>query len=144
MLKVNETPVRTSRSFNINNIKLDVNIPKKQEFNNVEVISSNTVLENDLKIKKLLYGNGNILEENISKNANHILKIVEDKKGETIEVIYTFDDNNLSLVNNIEVYAKNEINVIIKYVSNSEKECFHNGIIRVYRKRKFKSKYNNS
>ena len=30
MLKINETPVRTSRNFNINNIKLeDVEMPEK-------------------------------------------------------------------------------------------------------------------
>ena len=37
MLKLNETPVRTSKSFNINNIKLEnVEFPKKiDEFRNV-------------------------------------------------------------------------------------------------------------
>ena len=39
MLKLNETPVRTSRNFHINNIKLDdVNIPNKiTSFKNVSI-----------------------------------------------------------------------------------------------------------
>ena len=38
-IEVNETPVRTSRNFNINNIKLkDVKIPKRiGNFNNVSI-----------------------------------------------------------------------------------------------------------
>ena len=37
-IKVNETPVRTSRNFLINNIKLDVDIPKKiKEFENIKL-----------------------------------------------------------------------------------------------------------
>ncbi len=39
-LKLNETPIRTARNFNINNIKLkDVKLlDKKYEFNNIEII----------------------------------------------------------------------------------------------------------
>ena len=38
-LKLNETPLRTSRNFNINNIKLEnVKIPKNvKEFNNLKI-----------------------------------------------------------------------------------------------------------
>ena len=43
-LKLNETPVRTTRSSNINNIKLgNVNIPEKiNKFNNLEILGKNT------------------------------------------------------------------------------------------------------
>lgn len=39
-LKLNETPIRTARNFNINNIKLkDVKLlDKKYEFNNIEIV----------------------------------------------------------------------------------------------------------
>ena len=41
MLKLNETPVRTARNFNINNIKLeDVIIPENiRSFENVDIIN---------------------------------------------------------------------------------------------------------
>ena len=132
MLKINETPVRTSKNFNINDIELDVNIPQKKEFSNVKIISNDAILENEVSINKLSYGNGKLLEENVEKNSNHKIKIVENKKCETIEIIYTFDDNNTNLVNSIEIYAKSEINVVIKYLSDTDKECFHNGIIKIY------------
>ena len=40
-MELNQTPVRTSKNFNINNIKLEnVKIPKKiEELNNVEIIN---------------------------------------------------------------------------------------------------------
>ena len=38
ILKINETPVRTSRNFNINDISLDINIP-----NNFEYFSNNYI-----------------------------------------------------------------------------------------------------
>ena len=132
-LKLNETPIRTSRNFNVNNIKLEgVKIPEKQEFKNVKIINKNSQLDENVLNKKLIYGNGKILEENIENDANHKLKIVGNKKKETIEINYNFDDENVNLINNIEIHAKSEMNVFIKYKSNTEKACFHNGIIRVF------------
>ena len=42
MLKLNETPVRTSRNFNINNIKLEnINIPENLEnFDGVQIYNA--------------------------------------------------------------------------------------------------------
>ena len=47
-MKLNETPVRTSRNFLINNIKLDdVKIPEViEEFNNVKIIGETTEFNN--------------------------------------------------------------------------------------------------
>ena len=47
-LKLNETPIRTSRNFLINNIKLtDVEIPETVEkFKNVEIIGGKNITEN--------------------------------------------------------------------------------------------------
>ena len=44
MLKLNETPVRTARNFNINNIKLeDVIIPENiRSFENVDIINESS------------------------------------------------------------------------------------------------------
>lgn len=135
MMKLNETPVRTSRNFGINNIKLeDIELPENlQDFENVEIISENASItkieKKDLR-KNLTYGNGKVLEENILENANNTLKIQTTEKQENIKIIYTFDDNNLNLVNQIEIEASRNINVIIEYKSNTNKKCFHNGIIR--------------
>ena len=59
MLKLNETPVRTSRNFNINNIKLEnINIPENLEnFDGVQIYNASE--KNKLKFitkkKKIRY-----------------------------------------------------------------------------------------
>ena len=133
-MQVNETPIRTSKSFNINNIEIsDIKMPQKKcEFKNIEILANSAFINTNIKNEKFAYGNGKILEENISNYANHILNVQENKSKETVQINYVFDDENLQLINNIEIYSKNELNVIIKYTSKTEKQCFHNGKIKVY------------
>ena len=136
-LKLNETPVRTSRNFGINNIEIDnIDFPKNlKEFENIEVLKSNSVtVDADVDNKKLAYGNGKILEENIFKNANHRLRITTGTKKEDIKITYLFDDNHLDLINHIEIIANGNLNLVIEYQSNTNQECFHNGIIRTIAK----------
>ena len=73
-LKLNNTPARTSRNFGINNIELkDIELPENlKEFKNVEIVNEGCSLEKSVSNKKLVYGNGKTLEENILK------KIYED------------------------------------------------------------------
>lgn len=131
-IKLNETPIRTVKSFNINNIEIqNIKIPKRNQFNNIEIIAENVMMDDNIKAKPLTYGNGKILEDSVLKNANHKLRIQQNEEKSRVEVIYKFDDDNLNLINNIEVYAKNEIDIIIKYISNTNKKCFHNGIIKI-------------
>jgi Fe-S cluster assembly scaffold protein SufB len=132
-IKVNETPVRTSRNFRINNIKLEnVVIPENlEEFKNVELIADDIVIEKSIEESKLTYGNGELLENNVLKYANNIIKLTTTKKQQNIKVIYTLDDKNLNLVNNIKIVANHDVNVTILYKTETNKECFHNGIIKI-------------
>ena len=76
-LKLNETPVKTSNNFLINNIEIDdLTLPKNlREFKNVNISSNNSVISQDTSEKSLTYGNGKELEKNIFNNANSRLKI---------------------------------------------------------------------
>ena len=132
-LKLNNTPVRTSRNFGINNIELkDIELPENlKEFKNVEIVNEGCSLEKSVSNKKLVYGNGEILEENILKNANSSLKIISNSKNSNIKIKYNFDDENLELIDNIEIIANNNVNIVIEYRSKAKEKCFHNGIIRV-------------
>ena len=132
-LKLNNTPVRTSRNFEINNIELkDIKLPENlKEFKNVEIVNEGCSLEKSVSNKKLVYGNGEILEENILKNANNSLKIISNSKNSNIKIKHNFDDENLELIDNIEIIANSNVNVVIEYSSNTKEKCFHNGIIRV-------------
>lgn len=132
MLKLNETPVRTSRNFLINNIKIeDVQIPVNLEnFNNFSVIGANYSSKINNK-KELKYGTGKILEKNIIEISNNNIS-VDLKDNENIQIIYDFDENNLNLVNQIEINAIGNSNILIEYKSHTDKKCFHNGMIKVF------------
>lgn len=142
-LKLNEAPVRTSRNFNINNIKIDnVNIPENiGNFENVKIIdkSSNIKVEQTKTLStKLVYGLGDVLEEQVKTNANQKIKLsINSKLNEEIQISFKFDKNNLSLVDNIEVVANEGANatIILKYESDKNVEAFHNGIIRMLAKK---------
>lgn len=133
-LKLNETPVRTSRNFLINNIKLEnVVIPEKLEmFKNV-VITGTKSFNKDINKQHLNYGLSEELEENVFYKANSQIAI-NVKENDNIKVTYDFDDDNLQLVNQIDIYATGNANIIIEYKSSTNKECFHNGVIKVFAK----------
>lgn len=140
-IKLNETPVRTSRNFQINNVKLDINeIPEKiGEFKNVNIkneASKISVLE-DVSNLNLTYGLNDILEKQINENANQKYKIIVDSKThKNIEIDFKFDRDNLQLVDNIEVIAEegSKATITIKYETDGNDNYYHNGAIRVIAK----------
>ena len=138
-LKINETPVRTSRNFNINNIKLkDINIPEKiEEFKNI--ITSYKTITSEVERINLEYGIGNILIKQLEENSNKKLKIVLDEKNnDEIKIEFKFDSKNRNLVDNIEIIAEenSKATIIIKYETEENIECYHNGLLRIKAKKK--------
>ena len=141
MLKLNETPVRTARNFNINNIKIEnVNVPENlKEFKKVSInIESSKdevkFIKNDIK---LTYGLGELLTNQVKDNSNYNLKIdINSKTDKMIFVEFKFDAENLNLVENILIEAKEgtKSSIIIKYISKENMEFYHNGIVKVLAK----------
>lgn len=130
-LRVNDTPVRTARNFLINNIEVELDIPKKiAEFKNAEIINDKSIIDNQTSNKPLIYGNGKILEKLNYETVNNKIRIQTNSKNENVKIIYNFDDNNLNLINQIEIIANNDANVTIVYKSNTSNKCLHNGIIK--------------
>ena len=130
-LKVNDTPVRTARNFKINNIEVELEIPEKiAEFKNVEIINEKSTIDSEVSNLPLTYGNGKILEELNYETANSKVRIQTSNKKEDIRIRYNFDDNNVNLINQIEIIATGDTNVIIEYKSQTTQKCLHNGIIR--------------
>ena len=132
-MKINETPVRTSRNFRINNLKLEnIQIPSNLDtFKNVEIITQKAEISNNVRKYKLEYGNGEILEENAQNEANSVLNIKTSRKGEKVTIIYTFTDEETILVNNIEINTYKDADITIVYKSKTDKPCFHNSVIRL-------------
>ena len=138
MMKLNETPVRTSRNFHINNIKLeDVELPKRiKEFNNVEIIGEGSRISVDKCEDNidLVYGMGKDLA-NISSNQN--LKInIDSKTNKELILNFNFDNDNDVLVDNLIITANEgtKSTIIINYLSDKKCAGFHNGIIKLLAK----------
>lgn len=122
-MELNNTPVRTSKNFNINNIKLDFEIPQNiNTFNNIELSCENSSMNEDLNF---VYGVGLGF-----KSSNHKAN-VNLKDGDNVKIIYTFDDNNLNLVNELLVQAGGNSTLTIVYNSKTMKHCFHNGGLKI-------------
>ena len=74
---VNETPIRTSRNFGINNIKLEnIVLPENlNKFENVKITSNHCEVSDIKPNVKLVYGMSNVFEENLEKNCNSAASI---------------------------------------------------------------------
>lgn len=131
-ITINDTPIRTSRNFKINNITIDApEIPEKiKEFENVEIKSLSTICDKNVDNIQLTYGIGEEQEKEINAKFNQVAKFEIDKE-DNIKIIYTFDDNNKYLINNLEFKVNKNANIIVEYRSNTDLECYHNGKIRV-------------
>lgn len=137
-LKINETPVRTSKSFNINNIKIDEKILSKKilEFNNIEIINdSKKVTIEEIKTPiELKFGLGEELTNEVKNSANQNYKIVVDTKTSKETLLkFELDNNNSSSIENIDITANKETisTIIIKYESPKDVQAYHNGIIKL-------------
>lgn len=134
-LKLNETPIRTSRNFNINNIKLEnIEIPENiSEFNNLKTTKNvQAAVSNNCN---LTYGLGEFLTNQVKNNANKSLKIIIDNNEKEDNIIeFNFDEANKTLIDNIEIVANENASatIIIKYKAKSDIQCYHNGIIKTY------------
>ncbi len=131
-ITINDTPIRTSRNFKINNITIDApEIPEKiKEFENVEIKSLSTICDKNVDNIQLTYGIGEEQEKEINAKSNQVAKFDIDKE-DNIKIIYTFDDNNKYLINNLEFKVNKNANIIVEYRSTTDLECYHNGKIRV-------------
>ena len=141
-LKLNETPMRTSRNFNINNIKLkDVKIPRKVEnFKNLEIIneSNKDIIEAIKSDVNLTYGLSESLLEEIKESCNSSYRInINSKTERKIQLNFNLDDKNLNLIDNIEIIANEDIKqtVILKYGTDGNINGYHNGVLNVKAKR---------
>lgn len=140
-IKLNETPVRTSRNFNINNIKLEnVKIPQEIEnFENVKITGQNSKIniEENKNDSTLTYGIGEILINQIKEKSNKDMQITIDSKiNKELKIEFALDEKNLNLLENIQIIANENTKstIIIKYTSTNNVEGYHNGIIKVFAK----------
>lgn len=145
---INETSIRTSRNFQINDIKVKgVKFPKIKEFNNVSIKcdSQKDEISKNVSKEKLTYGIGDRFQEEVFSEANFEAKInVNTKTNKSIELDFVFDKENDALVDNIDIESdegcRETINII--YKSSDDGIYYHNGLIRLYAKKNTNIKVN--
>lgn len=130
---VNETPIRTSRNYEINNINLkEIDLPNNiGKFDELHILKGK-ILEEKVNLKKLKYGLSKEIYKQIQENSNKNIKI-EIKKEEMVEVNFDFNKENSNLVCNIEIEAFEGSNgvVILKYESKDDDTHFNNSQINI-------------
>ena len=154
---LNETPVRTSKNFNANNIVLkDFEAPQEEK----KFINRNIYINSDKKIMLLaesledserlndLYDDSKLLVTEFSKGdfklkygvgqeqtPNQPIRILakESCNGAKVNLDFTFDEENNNLQDAIEIYAEKDskLDVTINYIpsENLSEYCYHNAII---------------
>lgn len=135
---LNNTPVRTSKSFKINNIELeDINIPEKfEEFKNVKIVNESSKIEINSNTERvdLKYGLGKEFIEQINNNANYNANVVIESKTNNIMMAeFCMNKDNKNLVEHININATegSKATVVIKYKTEQDVQAYHNGIITV-------------
>lgn len=137
---LNQTPVRTCKNYNINDIEFSEKIPNKfKKFENLKISKDTEKDEvitdfkfNDFDIK---YGTG--LIDQIKNSSNQNIRVnVNSKTNKDIKLEFDFDEKNLELVENIEINIEPETtsNIYIIYRQRISGKAFHNGLIRVLSK----------
>ncbi|MCR5145992.1 MAG: SufD family Fe-S cluster assembly protein [Clostridia bacterium] len=138
-LKINETPVRTSKSFKINNITIeDLEFPEKlEEFKNVTVseISSKITISSDADKTELKYGLGDELKNQANNYKANI--IVDSKTHKEVQIDFKIDKANPNLAENIEITANEgtKSTIILKYETIEDVHAYHNAVIQAKAKK---------
>lgn len=142
MVKLNETPVRTSRNFNINNIKLEnINIPEVvSKFENIRIFNETekNKITSEIENIDITYGINSEFINQVKQNSNYNIKInIESKQNKDIKLDFLFDKDNLDLIDNIQILAEEgtKATIYLKYESEKDLESFHNEIIKIFAKK---------
>ena len=138
---LNETPARTSKNFDINNISInDSNYCKNiNEFNNVKIINNNEkiTINSNVEKSKLKYNVSDNFINQILENSNSNINLNIQKDSINLEDVildFKFDDKNDALVENIQINAKKDTTSSIVIIFRADKEdtrFYHNGLLKI-------------
>lgn len=141
-LKINETPVRTSKSFRINNIKIeDLELPEKlEEFKNVKVseMGSKITVSSEVDKAELKYGLSDLLTNQVNQQSNYKANIIVDcKTHKEVEIDFKLDKTNPNLAEAITITANEDTKstIILKYDTVEDVQAYHNAVIRAKAKK---------
>ncbi len=127
---LNNTPIRTANNFGINDVNLELEIPRVKEFENVMIITPEM---DKLEISDIFMGvsKNNVTSKiglNINKNYGLTITV---PKGNIIEnpviINCDFDDENAVLIDNIKIILEesSEAKFILRYNGEEKIESMH-------------------
>lgn len=123
---LNETPIKTTNGFRVNNVIVDLDLPSKYNFHDYEISSINNIKSNILNGFKSRIG----LEHEEYKNT---IINMDNQIDNLIKLEYKFKDEDDNLIDNIDINVDNNlvINMFINYESINNNINFHNGNINI-------------
>ncbi len=132
-LVLNKTPIRTSKSYKVNELFLkNIELPcEKLKFDNIDIINEGCAINNKVSFTPLTYGNSDELYDNLQKYCNSEINITAQQAQAKTAVYYTFDDDSTHLSSVINIVAHNDAHVSIVLKSKTSKPCFHNSVIYI-------------
>ena len=137
-MKINETPIRTSRNFKINNINIeDVDfLEDVKNFQNVDIDYEDSSIKLSYSNDKILleYGLGDFLQNELNEKSNVDLNIeVLNKEDKENKILFNFDENNLKLVSKINIVANKDTDssFIIMLKSKESVKAYSNILVNI-------------
>lgn len=117
---LNEIPVKTTNSFNINNLKIDLDIPKETSYKEFIVENGNKIDIAYSKIDKFTSKIG--LDFDFALNVDINIKESIDKP-----VVFTYEFDEENLIDNININCLDNVsaNLVFRYVSKKDSKNFH-------------------
>ena len=118
--ELNKIPVKTTNSFNINSLKIDLFIPNDFKSKKFKTVNTEEI---DIKYIEKEEFNSNIglkLDKALEVNID-----IKESINDPIEFIYDFAGDNLINLININCFENVEANIVFKYISKNEKSSFH-------------------
>ena len=124
---LNESPIKTSNGFNVNNVKVDLDIPQSFIYHNYEIGNIN---KNNIKYE---------IKDNFTSNIGlkhqqykNVTLDINENTHELLKLVYCFNDDD-SLIDNIDINVDKNIHadLYICYKSLDDNIHFHNGNINI-------------
>lgn len=127
---LNKTPIKTTKSFNVNDVKVDLELEDlnysfhEYEINTVEGINCSSTLKDDFS-SRIGLNHKSYKELNINVPSNKVI-------DQTLKINYIFNEKEDLIDNiNINVDSNSIIKLFIDYKSITNDKNFHNGNINI-------------
>ena len=132
MIKINETPCRTSNNYGVNDVLVDEKVFERKinTFSGFEAKNASGIRflnKSDAKNAKII---SKILDNQRKNQGNFVKKIVFEKSQEET-VVLNFKLQGDALVDTIEIEIKEGVNAKIVTNFDGNKNAYHNGLLKI-------------